>query len=169
MRSSELIDLTRPAAATELLKEARCHACQGQDRRCLVEQDHGHCVSCSSSRDCIFERSVKLLGSASKFTWEQLTGQAAPPNRAHLEHGPRVQRAPSAVARPAISASTLGAWEPSSSQIVGQNSSHSWQLAGLGSGTSSVPQKRKHAEHAKYVNVATHVAVTDCVRALYLG
>lgn len=100
---------------------------------------------------------MKLLGSASKFTWEQLTGQAAPPNRAHLEHGPRVQRAPSAVARPAISASTLGAWEPSSSQIVGQNSSHSWQLAGLGSGTSSVPQKRKHAEHAKLLGQSQRI------------
>ena len=79
MQSSELIDLTRPAAVTELLKEARCLRCQSQDRRCLVEQYSGHCLQCQSSESCVFKRSITKVGTASAFSWEQLTGQPEVP------------------------------------------------------------------------------------------
>lgn len=80
MQSSELIDLTRPAAVIELLKEARCSPCQHQKRQCYVEQDAGRCLRCSSEQDCIFERSIIRSGAASTFTWEELTGKAYIPN-----------------------------------------------------------------------------------------
>ena len=51
----------------------KCGACQQRQRPCMMKREDESCILCADSgRPCIFERNVRMLGPANRFSWEYI-------------------------------------------------------------------------------------------------
>ena len=57
----------------EFREQQRCEACATRNKKCIIQHGEESCMLCNDAdRPCIFERKIRLRGSALRSHWDAL-------------------------------------------------------------------------------------------------